>query len=363
MPADTLSVATQIAFPGFDLELAEEIKLEGITAVFGPSGSGKSTLLRIIAGFETRATGRIVMGDRVWVDSVQGSYVAAHRRPVGYMFQDGRLFEHMNVDGNLRYAAKRGPPRDGGFDMSDVVATFNLESLLTRRVNTLSGGEKQRVALARTLLSRPQLLLLDEPLAALDQDRKAEILPYLEDVPKRFGVPTIYVSHAVDEVARLADTVVVLAAGRVKAVGDTVSILERLDLQPLTGRFEAGAVVDAVVVGHDRRLHLTMLQVDGQSLTMPMVAHAVPGDTLRVRIRARDVAIAVTRPERTSIRNILSGTLAEIVPETETAYAEAFIELGGVRIRSRLTRAAVEDLDLRVGMPVFALIRSVSFDR
>ena len=363
MSADLLSLRVRLSFPGFDLDVTEELHLDGVTALFGPSGGGKSTLLRTIAGFETPRSGRIALGGETWFDSETRVNVPAHLRPVGFMFQDARLFGHLGVAGNLAFADKRSRTRAAGFHRGDVIAALDLRPLMDRSIGSLSGGERQRVALARTLLTRPKLLLLDEPLSALDVERKADILPYLEELPKRFGIPTIYVSHALEEVVRLADRVFVLADGRPQGYGPAAAIVERLDLQPITGRFEAGALVEARVTGQDERLVLTHLDLDGETLKMPMVDHLKPGDTIRLRIRARDVALATRRPEGISIRNVLPGTVAAITPEPDTAFAEVYVALKTTRFRARLTRAAVEDLGLTKGTPVFALIKSVTFDR
>jgi molybdate transport system ATP-binding protein len=343
----------------FSLAVSRELPLEGITAVFGPNGSGKSTLLRAIAGFE-RGRGTIALGEATWLDSARNVWVPPHRRPVGYMFQDLRLFPHLDVAGNLGYAARRRPQREFGLD--DVVAALDLEPLLGRRVEALSGGERQRVALGRTLLTHPDLLLLDEPLSALDVERKEEILPYLESLPGRFGVPALYVTHSIDEVARLADRVLVLAGGRVRDFGATAEVAGRLDVEPWTSRFEAGVVVEARVAAHDTQYGLTSLELDGQRLEVPVAEHVALGSTVCLRIRARDVALATRRPEAVSFRNVLAGTLAEIEETPGTPYAETRVDLGVARLRARLTRAAVDDLGLRPGMAVFALIKSVSFE-
>ncbi|MEO1328478.1 MAG: TOBE domain-containing protein, partial [Pseudomonadota bacterium] len=252
-------------------------------------------------------------------------------------------------------------------DRGAVIDALDLAPLLPRRVDALSGGERQRVALARALLSRPRLLLLDEPLSALDIGRKAEILPYLRDAPRQFGVPAIYVSHAVDEIAQIADRIIALSKGRVQAEGPTAEILDRLDLQPLTGRFEAGALIDATVTGQDQAARLTRLSFEGRALSMPMVASLAIGDAVRLRLRARDVALAMGEPERIraqlSIRNVIPGRVAEIAAEAETAFAEVRVAVGAQRIRARVTREAVSDLGLVVGGPVLALVKSVSFDR
>ncbi|HUF56125.1 MAG TPA: molybdenum ABC transporter ATP-binding protein [Thermohalobaculum sp.] len=360
MASEGLALDVRLDLGGFTLEVAEEIPAEGVTALFGPSGSGKSALLRIVAGLERRAGGRVAFGAEVWQDGRR--FVAPERRGVGLVFQDQRLFGHLDVAGNLRFAARRAPAGVGlGWD--EVVETLDLGPLLGRRIGGLSGGERSRVALGRTLLSRPRLLLLDEPFAALDEGRKGEILPYLEAVPRRFALPVIHVAHAVDEVAALADRMVVLSHGRVAATGETGPVLERLDMMQLAGRFEAGVVLDARVVRHDPRFHLTEVDAAGQRLTVPLVRLA-EGEEVRVRIRARDVAVATERPRGISARNILEGHVAELVEEPDTAFAEAFVTLtGGAQVRARLTRAAVAELALAPGRPVFAIVKSVAFDR
>ena len=346
----------------FTLELEETISLSGVTAIFGPSGGGKSTLLRAIAGLEVPDSGRIVCGGEVWYDGAAGTHLPAHRRTTGMLFQDARLFPHLDVTGNLNYARKRRRRELDAFSFDHIVTALDLEALLPRRIGNLSGGERQRVALARTLLTAPRLLLLDEPLAALDRERKSEILPYLDDLPKRFGIPTLYVSHDIDEVAHLADRVLVLAQGRVRAHSHTAAIFERLDLEPVLGRFETGVLIEGTVRGHDQRLHVTTVDVQGVALTLPLLEHLSTGERIRLRIRARDVAIATQAPSGLSIRNVLPGVLTEINEEPGSGSAEVSVDVNGARIRARLTLAAVEALALTPGMPVFALIKSVSFE-
>ena len=392
--APTLEVAVRASFAGFDLQVDQAIPAVGVTAVFGPSGSGKTTLLRALLGFEAGARGRIALGGDVWLDSEAGMAVPPHRRPVGCTFQDGRLFPHLDVAGNLRYADRRsrsgrtgsgpaaesarvrerrggagarqpGPGRDPGaraIAFGDVVDALDLAPLLDRRPHTLSGGERQRAALGRALLSRPRLLLLDEPLSALDRRRKAEIMPYLLALHPRFGIPTLYVSHAVDEVALLADRVLVLADGRVQAFGGTVEVLEQLDLAPLTERFQAATVLEARVSAQDDEYRLTWLDLDGQRLSVPRIEHLVPGEAARLLVRARDVSLATERPSPTSIRNVLSGVLVALDQDEASAFAEATVDLGSHRLRARITRASAADLGLAVGSPVFALLKSVSLD-
>jgi molybdate transport system ATP-binding protein len=358
----TLSVRARVGYRGFDLDFSYDFLLTGVTALFGPSGAGKSTVLRILAGLESGASGRIRYDGQTWLDTGSGRSVPAHLRGVGYVFQDARLFSHLDVLGNLRFAHRRAG-RDGkgaGFD--DVVEALDLESLLARSTDSLSGGERQRVAIGRALLTRPRLLLLDEPLAAMDAARKGEILPYIEALPEEFGIPAIYVSHSIDEVARLADRMVVMADGKIAACGDAVEVLERPDLQHITGHFEAGAVIDARVVEHDPEFRLTRVEFCGQDILMPMAELPI-GEVIRLRIRARDVSLARQRPESLSTRNVIRGVLTDIVKEPETAFAEAFVDAGGGLLRARLTRKAVADLDLVQGDQVFALVKSVSFDR
>lgn len=357
-----LAVDASIAYPDFELDISHRFGMDGITALFGPSGSGKTTLLRIIAGLEKRAEGRIAFGEETWLDARARIFMPPHRRGVGYVFQDARLFPHLTVAGNLRYAERRSVRIDNRVSMDEVIAALDLRPLLSRRTGSLSGGERQRAAIGRTLLTRPRLLLMDEPLAALDAQRKADILPYIERLPGTFGVPVIYVTHAIDEVARLAQRIVVLAAGEKVADGPVTDVLERLDLQPATGRFEAGVVLTARVVGHDTRFRLTRLDHHAQPIDMPMVDLPI-GSEIRLRVRARDVSLATVRPTNISVRNILSGTIRQIEEEPDTAFAETLVDVGGANLRARVTRAAVAELRLAPGTPVFALVKSIAFDR
>jgi molybdate transport system ATP-binding protein len=357
-----LSVSLNSPVTGFDLEIEEAIPLNGVTALFGPSGGGKSLILRMIAGFDKPTSGIISVDNELWFDSKSGINLPAYRRPLGYMFQDTRLFPHLNVEDNLNFALKRAPKTPHTIEMIDVIETLGLADLLHRSPETLSGGEKQRVALARTLLTQPRILLLDEPLAALDSTSRANILPYLEKTLHRFDIPTIYVSHSINEVAYLADRILVLSQGRVQAFGPTSDILERLDLQPVTDGFDAGVVLEGRVTRHDPRHCLTYLGLNEQSISLPLMADTSAGDRLRVRVRARDVAISLARPDGISIRNILVGTITNIALREGSPYAELLLDIGSARLRARLTRAAIEDLNLAQGQSVHALIKSVSFD-
>lgn len=355
-----LSVDVRVTFPEFTLSVAHAFPGHGITALFGPSGCGKSTLLRVIAGFERGATGRVAFGGEVWQDA--RSRTAPHLRGVGYVFQDARLFPHLTTRGNLDFAQKRAASMPARYSFDDVVDVLDLAPLFDRRATQLSGGERQRVAIGRTLLARPRLLLMDEPLAALDTRRKGEILPYISRLPKAFDLPILYVTHALEEVTQLCDRIVALAAGQVVASGGVAETLERLDLADVQGRFEAGTVLTGRVTTQDAALHLTRVDLGGASLEVPRIG-LDPGAEVRLRVRARDVSLARVRPEGLSIRNILPTRVLEIRAEPATAYAEVLLDLGGQHLRARITRAAVQDLGLAIGAEPFALVKSVSFDR
>ena len=356
-----LSLSVRLSLGAFDLEVDHEFPLEGIGALLGPSGSGKTTLLRIIAGLEARAHGRVAFGDELWQDGARAGLVPAHRRGVGYVFQDARLFPHLSVEGNLRYAERRSRAVASRITRGEVVRAFDLAPLMARRAVSLSGGERQRVAIARALLARPRLLLMDEPLASLDSQRKVEILPYIARLPEAFAVPVLYVTHAVEEAARLASRVTVLSAGRAVAGGPIAEVLERLDFEPL-GRFEASVVFGARVTGHDSEYGLTFLSHHGQRIVMPTAA-VDTGQDVRLRVRARDIVLATRRPEKISARNVIEGSVAAVTEEKSSAVAEVLVDIGDARLRARVTRQAVAELALRPGARVYALIKAIAFDR
>lgn len=345
---------------GFRLDVDQAFPFEGISALFGPSGSGKTTMLRIIAGLE-KTRGYVSFQNQIWLDSEASVFVPPHKRDLGFVFQDSRLFNHLDIKDNLRFGMRRAGASHNDWDM--VVSGLDLAPLLTKKTNDLSGGERQRVALGRTLLAKPKLLLLDEPLGALDGRRKMEILPYLQRLATEFHVPSLFVSHSVAEVSQLASHVTLIEAGKVVAAGPTSEMLERPDLQSLTGRFEAGSTLQAEVVDHDLAFNITRLQVSGQLVVMPMLQSLEVGQTVPLRLRARDVALSIGPVEGISIRNQLKGRIAEIHPEPDTAFAEVLVDLNGARIRSRITRLALSELGLDVGSDVVALIKSVAFDR
>ena len=345
----------------FSLDVAFNIRMRGITAFFGPSGCGKTTILRCIAGLQ-HLDGHLYVDGETWQDNASRLFKRPHTRAVGYVFQEASLFPHLSVRDNLLYGAKRATHADGrrhSFD--DVVELLRIGALLERAPAKLSGGERSRVAIGRALLSQPRLLLMDEPLTGLDQHTKEEILPYLATLQRELHLPILYVSHEIDEVARLADRMLVLSAGKLVASGATAEVLEHLELDNSVDRFEAGVVITARVVRHEDEFELTHLEHGGQPIVIPAIDVPI-GTDVRLRIRAREVAIATQRPTGISIRNVLAGSIAEIVEEPNTAYAEAWIDIGTAKVRSRLTRAAVRELGLQPGLPVFALVKSVSFD-
>src|SRR5882724_2080331 len=344
-----------------DFRLAASFEAgEGVTALFGRSGAGKTSVVNAIAGILRPDRGRITINGDTVFDSAGGVDVPTPKRRVGYVFQEGRLFPHMSVRQNLKYAAlfSRGMPAS---EFTRVVELLGLKDLLERRPGNLSGGEKQRVAIGRALLSSPRLLLLDEPLASLDAHRKSEVLQYIELIRDEVKLPIVYVSHAVEEVVRIADTVVLMSAGSVLAVGPAEDVMGRPDLRPGEGAFEGGAVIDARVVEHDMEHDLATLAFEGGTLAATNV-DALIGEPVRVRIRARDVSIALERPLRISIQNVLEGTVAAVGDE-RNGVVDVTITVGATRLRSRITARAAVQLGLAPGLDVYALVKAVSLDR
>tara|TARA_R110002072_G_scaffold79652_11_gene183580 strand:- start:2351 stop:3451 length:1101 start_codon:yes stop_codon:yes gene_type:complete len=360
---DLLSLQLRSRRGGFDLDIEAEIPLAGITAIFGPSGSGKTSLLRLIAGLDRPAEGRIAMGDEVWVDRTRHVFLPTHRRPVGLVFQDARLFGHLTVAGNLDFAQRRARAETTRFDAETIIDALDLAPLLPRRPASLSGGEAQRVALARALLTQPRLLLLDEPMAGLDHARKAELLPYLDTTLRQLDIPALYVSHSVEEVVRLSDRVLALSQGRCVAMGPVEDVFARLEIEPLEREFEAGSILAGQLVAHDERLQLSRVDIGGQILELPTPAALQPGDAVRLRVRARDVAIATLKPQAISIRNVLDGRITAITDNETSPYADLAVSIGTSQLKARLTRASVEALQLAPGQAVYALVKSASFDR
>lgn len=357
-----MTLEVDIAHRQGNFELETRFRGDGrLTALFGPSGSGKSSLINIIAGLARPERGRVVVDGRVLVDTERRVFVPRHKRRVGLVFQDARLFPHMSVAANLRYGRFFTPAAERYAGEDAVVDLLGIAALLDRRPSGLSGGEKQRVAIGRALLASPRLLLMDEPLASLDEARKAEILPYIERLRDETKIPIVYVSHSVAEVARLASEVVVLAAGKVAASGPTGDIMQRLDLLPDEERGEGGAVIDAIVARHDDAFAMTVLGSGAGEIRVPRL-DLPPGAPVRLRIRARDVIIATERPRGLSALNILPGRIAA-VGQGEGGSVEVRIDCNGTLILSRVTRQSLQALDLKPGHDVFAVVKTISFDR
>ena len=356
-----MSVAVEVRhrLGAFALDAAFESAGQ-LIALFGPSGSGKSSLINVIGGLIRPQSGRVVVNGRVLVDTERSIFVPKHRRRIGYVFQDARLFPHLTVSQNLRYGRFFTPTADRYADFAGVVDLLGIGGLLDRRPNLLSGGEKQRVAIGRALIASPKLLLMDEPLASLDDARKAEILPYLERLRDDARVPIVYVSHSVAEVARLATDVVMLSAGRVEAHGSVRDILGRLDLLPDEERGEGGAVIDAAVACHDGESGLTTLASPAGDWRVPRI-DAAPGSRLRLRIRARDVMIATERPNGVSALNVMPGVIHAIGAGGQDALVS--VDCNGDRIIARVTPYSARTLGLAPGLGVFVIVKAVTFDR
>jgi molybdate transport system ATP-binding protein len=333
----------------------------GLTALFGRSGAGKTSVVNAIAGLIRPQRGRIAVDGSVLVDTEKGVFAPTHRRRVGYVFQEGRLFPHLTVRHNLLFGRRFAPATARSIGFDDVVELLGIGPLLDRRPGRLSGGEKQRVAIGRALLARPRLLLMDEPLASLDARRKDEILPYLERLRDQASVPIVYVSHSVAEVTRLATTIVLISDGRVRAVGSVQEVMGRAELYPLAGRFEAGAVLAVRVAAHDTRWRLTELAGSFGKLVVPRLEAPV-GTALRVRIRARDVILAAAPPSGISALNVLEGRVEQLVPIEEGAV-EVQLRVGNERLLARITRRSREALGLVPEREIFAVIKTVAIDR
>ncbi len=344
---------------GFVLDVTLALPARGVTALFGPSGCGKTSVLRALAGLE-RAAGRVAFGGTVWQDDALQVFVPTHQRAIGYVIQEAALFPHLNVRDNLAYGMKRIAAAERRVALGQVLDLLGIAHLLPRRPDTLSGGERQRVAIARALATSPTLLLMDEPLAALDARRKAEVLPYLDRLHEELGIPVVYVSHAIDEVARLADHLVLMDDGRVRADGPLPDMLARLDL-PLAFGDEAGVVLDAVIGERDAQWQLARLDVDGQvcSLWTRDPGQAV-GHRVRLRVLARDVSLACTPQTGTSIGNQLRGTVEAIADDDHPALALVRVRVGSAPIVARVSRRSAHALDLAVGLPVWAQVKTVA---
>jgi molybdate transport system ATP-binding protein len=353
--AMTIEARLRIDRGAFSLEAEFSIPDRGVTAIFGPSGSGKTTLLRAIAGLERGPEGFLRVGQEVWQDA--DTFVLPHQRPLGYVFQEASLFSHLSVKGNLEYGYKRVAPSERRVRMEHAVALLGVGPLMSRDTEDLSGGERQRVAIARALLTSPALLLLDEPLTGLDLESKAEIVPYLERLHEELEIPVLYVSHSPDEVARLADHLVLLQEGRVLASGEIREMLTRSDL-PLFHGDNAEAILEARVAGHDETYQLTRLDFPGGQFNVTRRDLEI-GQVVRLRILARDVSLTLEHQTDTSILNIFPVTVEELADEGP-AQIMVRLSAGGAPILSRITRRSADALQLAPGKQVHAQIKTVA---
>lgn len=353
---NTISARFRLQYPEFTLDVDLQLPGQGVTVLFGHSGSGKTSLLRCIAGLEKADSGDMQFRGQRWQDQQQ--FVPTHRRPIGYVFQEASLFSHLSVRGNLHYAMRRAGQQHPLIDFDSAVQLLGIDALLERSPDQLSGGERQRVAIARALLIQPELLLMDEPLAALDQQRKLEIMPYLERLKQQLDLPIIYVSHAADEVARLADYLVAMENGRAVATGTLAETLSRLDF-PLRLGEDAGVVLEATVVERDREWKLARVAFDGGEVWLRDGGHAVHSD-VRVRILARDISLATQRHQDTSIVNTLEAVVDDIATDEHAGLALVRLKVGNSYLVSRVTRRSAHLLALKPGCNIWAQIKSVA---
>ncbi len=352
-----MSIQARFKIPrrDFTLDVDMQIPARGVSAIFGPSGCGKTTLLRAMAGIERCDNGYLKIGEMMWQDG--DHFVPTHQRPMGYVFQEASLFSHLNVRRNLEYGVKRVPSAEHRVSLERAIELLDIAPLLQRKAHQLSGGERQRVAIARALAVSPKILLMDEPLSALDQARKQEILPYLESLHDELDIPVLYVSHAPDEVARLADHLVLLEEGKVTASGPIGEMLTRLDL-PLAHGSDAAALFQAQVAGHDDKFDLTYLEFPGGRFTVTRKDLPI-GHSVRLRVTARDVSLTLQHQTDTSIQNIFAATVDELIPEG-SAQVVVRLNCGGVPMLALLTRKSATTLELKPGKQVYVQAKSVA---
>lgn len=364
MSPATLTLNARLDRGDFALDVQLALPGRGVTALFGPSGSGKTTCLRVLAGLEGRSVGSVVVGGQTWQDSARGVFLPTHRRSLGYVFQEASLFHHLTVEGNLRFGFDRTPPAQRRHDWRHGLELLGIGHLLQRRPHELSGGERQRVAIARALATSPQLLLMDEPLAALDAARKAEILPWLEQLHEALDVPVVYVTHSLDEVARLADHLVLLEQGRMLERGPVIELMSRTDL-PLAHGDGASALIEAITCGLQNACGLCELRFDGGTLLLPQTrATPLPERTpVRMRIQARDVSLSLVQPEQTSVLNILPATVTDLSDDGPGQVLVGLRMGEGTRLLSRISRLSCDRLGVAPGLPVYAQIKGVAMVR
>lgn len=355
MSGEGIVAQLKVEYSGFCLDVDLALPQQGVTAFFGHSGSGKTTLLRCIAGLE-RAAGRLRINGEIWQD--EGFFLPTHNRSLGYVFQEANLFPHLNVLGNLEYGMKRVSEKQLKVSLHHAIELLGLGHLLKRKPDRLSGGERQRVAIARALAVSPRVLLLDEPLAALDLARKQEILPFLQRLHDELEIPALYVTHSPDEVARLADHLVVMESGRAVASGPLSETLASLDLPIRLGE-DAGVVLEGRVAERESQWGLIRAEFPGGSLWARDLGFAL-GDSIRMRVLARDVSLALQRQEQTSILNLLPAVVSELADGEHSSVKLVRVEVGETSLLCRLTSRSVHQLNLEVGKSVWAQIKSVA---
>ncbi len=344
----------------FDLEVNLQLEALGITALLGPSGSGKTTLLNCIAGF-SHPQGQITFNHTPWLDTDNKLAVPPHLRSVGMVFQDTRLFPHLNVNGNIDYAIKRNP--QSTLSKTEVCQILDIFPLLHRQTQDLSGGEKQRVAIARALLAKPALLLLDEPFSALDNTARREMIPYIDRLNKTLKLPVILVSHIQEDVVQLANYVVAMERGRVVDQGRISDVIAHAGEIGMVERRDSGALLTATFKQNNPDYQLTTLDLEGFTVHVPGTSPLQTGDEVRLMIKAKDVSLAIHPPHNVSIQNVLRGDIARITATDQSPFAEVVVQIGAQQLHARVTRMAAADLGLTPGQPIFALVKSVSFDR
>ena len=359
-----LHLKIKMSRPVFELDLDLQLPGLGITAIFGPSGSGKTTLLRAVAGLEKNQVGRIQIGSHVWQDTQQGIDLPTWQRPLGYVFQESSLLPHLNVTDNLNFGLKRAVKSSGNAQSDAAMALkasielLGIGSLLQRMPDQLSGGERQRVAIARAIAMKPKLLLMDEPLASLDAARRQEIFPWLTKLRDELKMPMLYVTHSTEEVTRLADHLVVLDQGQVKAQGPVGSVLTQV-VNPVVVGEDAGALIEGCIGAVDTQWHLSRVDFEGGCVWMRDAGLPV-GKAVRIRILARDVSLATTEPQNTSIQNQLRGHIQSITPDVHPSQVMVVLKCGAEEVLARVTKRAVDELSLQVGQPVWAQVKSVA---
>ena len=354
--SNTLRLA--LARPSFCLSVDLHLPANGISALYGPSGCGKTTLLRCVAGLERPHNAYVCIAGQVWQDDSSKVFLPTWQRPLGYVFQEASLFEHLDVQGNLNFAAQRAMPGTQPIALDAVIELLGICHLRKRRVQQLSGGERQRVAIARALATQPRMLLLDEPLAALDAARRQEVLPWLARLRDELQMPMLYVTHSMDEVVQLADTLIVLEAGTVRAAGPVAEVLTRID-PPVAGGDDVCALLTAVVQATDEQWHLVHLRFAGGDLWLPDQKLQL-GAQVRLKVLARDVSIASCAPQGSSIQNSLPCVVQAVVADAHPAQALVQLRCGSALLLARITAKAVAGLDLQPGKAVWAQVKSVA---